>query len=92
MDDFYDLTSEQIFKSTNAYWILATSYWLLFVGSEIGDVRIEQRGSIAHLTSHIYDAVQLRAIEPSQKGEMARSFSIIGGMTSRIKSISSSVL
>ena len=35
IDDFYDLTSEQIFESTNAYWILATNYWLLFVGSEI---------------------------------------------------------
>jgi hypothetical protein len=60
------------------------------VGYEIWDE--ECRKCDLHRTSHIYEALQLRATEPSQKGEMARSSSIIGGITFRIKSISSSVL
>ena len=37
-----------------------------------------------HLRDQYYEAAQLRAVGPFQKGEISRSFSIMGGITSRM--------
>ena len=71
---------------------LSPEFWLLDVGCETPSQTFHLTSHITHRTSHIYEAEQLRATEPFQKGEMERSFSIMGGITSRIKSISSSAL
>jgi hypothetical protein len=45
---------------------------------------IKATNCIPHLKSHVYEAEQLRTGAPFQKGEIARSCSIMGGITSRI--------